>query len=72
MGEVNRAKSTESELLMLAIELRAIRDRVVGDLDAALAKVERSLPPPADTAQIREMRSWTTARWRQFYQEGRG
>jgi hypothetical protein len=56
----------QNDILMLAMELRAIRDRVVADLDAALAKVERALPPPAETDRTREMAGWGRVEWREF------
>ncbi|MCU0589887.1 MAG: hypothetical protein MUC33_01215 [Desulfobacterales bacterium] len=43
---INVVKSAaEPELLMLRMEIKAIRDRVVMDLDAALAKIDAALPP---------------------------
>jgi hypothetical protein len=60
-----------AELLMLHMEVRAIRDRVVADLDAALAKIERALPPRDDSARNREMSKWDRARWRHFRETGR-
>lgn len=48
------AKSSENdtELLMLRMEIKAIRDRVMLDLDAALAKIDAALPP-VDPARYR-------------------
>lgn len=55
-----------NDLLMLRMELQAMRDRLVADLDAALAKVDRALPPP-ENDRTREMARWSPAQWRDFY-----
>jgi hypothetical protein len=59
----------QNDLLMLRMELQAMRDRLVADLDAALAKVDRALPPP-ETDRTREMAGWGKVEWREFL-EGR-
>ena len=64
-------KPTDNDLLLLHMEVRAIRDRVVADLDAALAKIERALPPAEDSGRIREMQTWGRAQWREFMEAGR-
>jgi hypothetical protein len=66
-----KTKFNESYLLMLRMELKAIRDRAMADFDAALAKVDAALPAPDDSARQRDMRTWDRARWRQFRETGR-
>jgi len=56
----------QNDLIMLAIELRAIRDRTQADLNAALAKIERVLPAPLETDRTREMAGWGRVEWREF------
>ena len=46
MDKVNQNKTdTSAELLMLRMEIKAIRDRVLLDMDAALARIDQALPP---------------------------
>lgn len=58
--------SRQNDLIMLRMEIRAIRERVVADLDAVLAKVDRALPTPPDTDRTREMAGWGRVEWREF------
>ena len=63
-------KEKTSDLLLLRMEIKAIRDRVVQDLDAALAKVDAAIPEQ-ETPRQSDMRRWDRARWRQFRETGR-
>jgi len=58
--------SRQNDLIMLRMEIRAIRERVVADLDAVIAKVDRALPPPPDTDRTREMAGWGRVEWTEF------
>lgn len=43
---INVVKTTEADsLALLRMEIKAIRDRVMLDLDAAIAKIDAALPP---------------------------
>lgn len=63
MGKTEpQIKDKDAGLLMLRMEIKAIRDRVLLDLDAALAKIDAVLPPidperykPRTSAEYREM-----------------
>ena len=63
--------SDPNDLLLLRMEIKAIRDRVVADLDAALAKIEHALPEPEQAESTRAMKLWTPARWREFLESGK-
>lgn len=73
--QVNRMKSTPKipvqDLLMLRMELKAIRDRTMADLDAALAKVDAAIPEEEISPRSAAMRKWTPARWREYLDTGR-
>jgi hypothetical protein len=58
-------------LLMLRMELKAIRDRALADFDAAIAKVDAAIPEEDLAPRSAYMRKWTPARWREFLDTGR-
>ncbi len=66
----NTAPNTSS-LLMLRMELKAIRDRALADFDAAIAKVDAAIPDEELAPRSVSMRNWTPARWREFLDTGR-
>ncbi len=70
MGTMHDSKAT-NDLLMLRIELRAIRDRVMADLDAALAKIDHALPASEDSVAQSGMKSWDKTRWREYLETGK-
>lgn len=43
--DINSSASPADGLAMLRMEIKAIRDRVVLDLDAAVARIDSVLPP---------------------------
>lgn len=57
-----------SDLLLLRMEIKAIRDRVVLDLDAALAKIDQALPEEEDTGS----KPRTAAEWKEIYGKHKG
>jgi hypothetical protein len=57
-----------SDLLLLRMEIKAIRDRVVLDLDAALAKIDAALPEEEDTGA----KPRTAAEWKVVYGKHKG
>lgn len=66
-----KPKLNENHLLMLRMELKAIRDRAMADFDAALAKVDAAIPYEDLSPRSVSMRKWTPARWREFLDTGR-
>jgi hypothetical protein len=56
---------------MLRMELIAVRDRVMADFDAALAKVDAAIPEEELAPRSASMRNWKPARWREFLDTGR-
>ena len=66
-----KSKSNENQLLMLRMELKAIRDRAMADFDAAIARVDAAIPEEELTHRSASMREWTPARWREFLDTGR-
>jgi hypothetical protein len=66
-----QTKFNESYLLMLRMELRAIRDRAMADFDAAIARVDAAIPEEELAPRSAAMRKWTPARWREFLETGR-
>lgn len=66
-----KSKSNENHLLMLRMELKAIRDRAMADFDAAIARVDAAIPEEELTPRSASMRKWTPARWREFLDTGR-
>jgi hypothetical protein len=64
-------QNATNDLLLLRMELRAIRDRVVADLDAALAKIDSALPEPAQSPAANSMKLWNSARWSEFLETGK-
>ena len=66
----NTANGTGS-LLMLRMELKAIRDRAMADFDAAIAKVDAAIPEEEQSPRSASMRNWKPARWREFLDNGR-
>lgn len=57
-----------SDLLLLRMEIKAIRDRVVLDLDAALSKIDAALPEEQDTGS----KPRTAAEWKAVYGKHKG
>jgi hypothetical protein len=66
-----KPKVNENHLIMLRMELKAIRDRAMADFDAALAKVDAAIPEEEIAPRSAAMRKWTPARWREFLDTGR-
>jgi hypothetical protein len=66
-----KTKFNENHLLMLRMELKAIRDRAMAEFDAALAKVDAAIPEEELSPRSSSMRKWTSARWREFLDTGR-
>lgn len=66
-----KTNANENSLLMLRMELKAIRDRAMADFDAALARVDAAIPEEDLSPSRAAMRKWTPARWREFLDTGR-
>ena len=71
MGNTGPNTNGTSSLLMLRMELIAVRDRVMADFDAALAKVDAAIPEEELAPRSASMRNWKPARWREFLDTGR-
>ena len=63
-----RDQTDTNDLLMLRLELRAIRDRVMLDLDAALAKIDQALPEEEGNGS----KPRTAAEWKAVYGKHKG
>lgn len=62
---------TTPHLLMLRMELKAIRDRAMADFDAAISSLDAAIPEEELPLRSASMRKWTQARWREFLDTGR-
>jgi hypothetical protein len=65
IAEQSEKPNPAHDLRLLRMELSAIRDRVVGDLDAAIAKIDSVLPADESYTAAR-MRTWGRDEWREF------
>jgi hypothetical protein len=57
-----------NNLLLLRMEIKAIRDRVVQDLDAALSKIDKALPA---LECVDRYKPHTAAEWKEIYKSNR-